>query len=155
MTKVVLHIPRQPARRCLGERLFQTTEPWECDWMRDDYYRALSVPCGYMWDGASIPRIAWTALGITPSGIADGASLLHDVLYRAAGGKKPTEWRGCKLTNENGNTVLLPREEADALFYDGLVTAGVARHRARMAYLIVRGAVWAFWGRPAPEWGKA
>lgn len=45
----------------------------------------LTIPAGYIWDGATIPRIGWTIVGLTPFGIHDEATLIHDYLYEFEG----------------------------------------------------------------------
>ena len=141
----------QPTDRVMYDRWKITTEDWNCQWEYKDQYRRLFVPRGYTYDGASIPRIAWSRIGLTPDGEIRAASLAHDVLYRAAGGRKPEEWRGCKLMNENGNTVFVSRQEADWLFYEFCVFATIPRRRARIAWLAVRLAGWKFWGKNPPS----
>lgn len=41
----------------------------------------VTIPAGYTWDGATVPRIAWSIVGLTPFGAHDAASLKHDWLY--------------------------------------------------------------------------
>jgi len=40
------------------------------------------IPDGFIWDGASVPRLLWTLSGIRPDGLARAAALVHDYIYR-------------------------------------------------------------------------
>ena len=49
---------------------------------KDPILGDIVVPSGFIYDGASIPSIAWTSLGLHPfSSEVDKAGLLHDYLY--------------------------------------------------------------------------
>lgn len=76
------------------------------------------VPPGFEWDGASIPRAGWTALGITPyHPRVLRASLVHDWLYRQREGT---------------------RESADESFYRVLREDGLDAARALVMWRAVR-----------------
>ena len=140
----------QPAKRMVTKKLAETTEPWSCTWMRDDHVRNLFVPKGYIWDGASVPRIAWSIVGITPFGAADGTSLTHDALYRAMGGDKPEGWKGCTLTDERGRLVYVTRNEADQLMRRMFIGAEYRAAQATVAYRVVDIFGPKHWGGPIP-----
>lgn len=84
------------------------------------------LPKDYRWDGASIPRIAWTLLGLNPSDrrtiIASG---FHD--------------RGCESD-------AIPQAIADSTFisllqpirFNGYRLKGVGKFRATLMYMAVR-----------------
>jgi len=141
----------QPACRTLFDQWQITMEDWSCQWEDGFGWRKLFVPKGYIFDGASIPRIAWTALGIPPHGEVDAAALAHDALYRAQGGNKPDEWKGCIFVNQNGNNVIAIREEVDWVFREFCIYATIARHRARIAWFFVRAFGKRYWGNPPPS----
>ena len=49
---------------------------------KDPKYGLIEVPAGFIFDGASIPRIAWTLLGVTPfDNRIIHAAVIHDWLY--------------------------------------------------------------------------
>ena len=49
---------------------------------RDPVVGLIEVPAGFIFDGASIPRAAWTLLGVTPfDGRIIHAAVIHDWLY--------------------------------------------------------------------------
>jgi len=138
----------QPDHVTVDEKISMTTVAWQCVWRRKNQTRILSVPINYQWDGASIPRFAWSIMGLTPSGILDAPSLAHDILYRSAGGRK--NMNGCALTNKNDNGIFVDREEADWLFYEIMKFFKISGVRDEIAYGVVRAFGWRFWGRAAP-----
>lgn len=76
------------------------------------------VPYGFEWDGASIPRAAWSVLGYTPfHPDLMRASCVHDYLYRERIGT---------------------RRAADALFRDLVIADGVPADTAALLYAAVR-----------------
>jgi len=45
----------------------------------------LETPKHFLFDGASIPRLVWSILGLAPHGIMDGPGLPHDFIYQYRG----------------------------------------------------------------------
>lgn len=85
----------------------------------------IRVPKGFIFDGASIPRAAWSVLGYTPfHPQVILAALVHDWLY---------------LNHQ------CSRAEADLIFKILLLKNGVDPHAAEQMYLAVRSAGWLFW----------
>ncbi|SEO63365.1 DUF1353 domain-containing protein [Pseudomonas sp. Snoq117.2] len=78
----------------------------------DPYQGLLTVPVDFETDFASVPRLPIVFDLVGAYGHA--AAVLHDFLYRGA---------------------LLPREEADRVFFNALRSSGIARWRA-----------WLMWG---------
>lgn len=60
------------------------------------FYTARNVDCtiwicaGFLWDSASIPRVAWSRIGVTPARGMILPSLYHDLLYRTRGLTQPS-----------------------------------------------------------------
>ena len=143
------HFEKQPADRPLFDDVKATTEPWSCQWVYRDNYRQLLIVSGYHYDGASVPRIAWTPTGIQRDGEIRAASLAHDALYRGAGGR--TSQHGVMLVNENGNKVLVSRAEADWVFREFMLFGGCKKSQCRRAYLAVRIFGGLYWGKEPPN----
>ena len=90
---------------------------------------------GLRSDGASIPRAAWTALGLQPfSGSTIEASLAHDGLYQGQ---------------------LLPRATCDLIFRELLFKAGVESNKCEIMYAAVDRAGSIVWARHTMESIKA
>ena len=97
-----------------------TTERWR---LTEDYAGEICgyqfvVPCGFITDGASIPRILWRLCGHPLSTKRFPAALVHDWLY-------------------SGN-VPCTREFADGIYRDGLVALGFPRWKANLEYYTLR-----------------
>jgi len=89
----------------------------------------VTVPPGFLWDGASVPRVLWNM--IPPWGSYSGAALVHDWLYRTR--------RTCA-----SSTKTITKEEADRVFYELMLEDGVHKSRA-----------WTMWQAVALWGGKA
>jgi hypothetical protein len=71
----------QPITQSVGKRLFKLMEDYTVYFYhRNDYYR-LKIKKGFIYDGASIPRWAWSILGKTPIGTHDSGTIFHDLVY--------------------------------------------------------------------------
>ena len=86
------------------------------------------APEGYSWDGASIPRWAWTVMGHPLEGDLRFASLVHDWL--------------CEHSQTAGDRMF-----ADAVFFKLLEEAGLPRWRRVCLWLAVRFYAVAIWRR--------
>ncbi len=88
----------------------------------------LTIPAGFVHDGASVPQFLWGITGIRPDGLIRAAALVHDYIYRYAG------WEG-----------LYTRKEADVLFRHIIREAGLGWWTAARAYRAVRLFGWIPW----------
>ena len=94
-------------------RLMELTEDFS---YVDPGGRRWSAPKGSKVDGASIPRVLWTAIGGPFEGQYRKASVLHDV--------------ACALKKD-------PWEQVHRMFYDAMLCAGVGQTRALAMYGVV------------------
>lgn len=92
------------------------------------YYRFLhptrgtiTVPTGFITDGASIPQLFWAILG--PHGTYFPAAVIHDYLYNKA---------------SDGSFGDLTRAEADQIFLDAMESIGVSWLTRHTIYYAVR-----------------
>lgn len=80
----------------------------------------ITIPKGFVWDGASVPRWFWS---IVPRwGRFSSAALIHDYLY-ATGGKH--------------KDLMMTRDEVDNLFYRHMIEDGTAKWRAWIIWFSV------------------
>lgn len=86
------------------------------------------APEGYSWDGASIPRWAWSIMGHPLEGDLRFASLVHDWL--------------CEHSETAGDRMF-----ADAVFFKLLEEAGLSRWRRMCLWAAVRFYAVAIWRR--------
>lgn len=105
----------------------------------DDGGTRLTVPAGFRFDLASVPRLFWPL--VAPFELSIAAPLLHDFLYRHAGAPPPP-------------AALPPRRyarrDADRLFREVMAVEGVAAWRRHVAWAAARVLGAPSWGRPAP-----
>lgn len=77
--------------------------------------KTITVPAGFSYDGASVPRFFWRLIFPPVHPKSRRAALFHDFIYRT----HPEGWT---------------KAEADELFYHLLIEDGVPKWRAWLAY---------------------
>ena len=113
----------------LGRREIELLKPFR-------YYgapRLITAPAGFICDGASIPRWAWTTIGGPFTGKYREAAVIHDWLYRSG---------------------LVTRKEADKIFEEAMEILGVSLWRRKVMHRAVRigaGKKWKEY-RSSQEW---
>lgn len=120
-----------------GEERYQLVEPWSFTLPVDlgaGTGITVEVPLGMVVDGASVPRALWTFM--PPDGLHRAAALAHDVAYETGGRLLPR--------------VFITRAQADLMFYDLMILAGVSKWRASIAYRGVRIGGGSSWDKHAP-----
>lgn len=108
-----------------GSMILQLTAPFRYHSQRIG--ETITVPSGFISDGASVPRIFWTLF--SPFGEYFRAALVHDFLYTGAN----------RVYN---------RAESDRIFLEAMVEAGVPFIRRRLIYRAVRVGGWRFFAGP-------
>jgi hypothetical protein len=110
------------------------------NWRLEDTYEyqdgatTLTVPAGFRFDLASIPRIFWWL--ISPFELSIAAPLLHDFLYAHRGAPPQDLVQPLRVYS---------RKEADQLFRRIMAIEGVPGWRSYPAYLAVRAFGWIGW----------
>jgi hypothetical protein len=69
----------------VGKKLSRLIDDWSIEFRMDGKLYRLTITSGFLFDGASIPRLLWTFLGLAPHGIMDGPALPHDGGYEVQG----------------------------------------------------------------------
>jgi hypothetical protein len=92
---------------------------------RGDNVMIVASP-GFIWDGASIPRVAWTLIGSPFTGTYQRAALAHDILYETH-----KAWI-------SGREEYVSREWADGLFRFIMKEDGTEEDLADQMWLAVR-----------------
>ena len=147
------HFVEHPKIQSIGksrktDQFRRVLAPWRCWWTYKGHHRILDVPEGYIYDGMSVPRWAWTPSGLYPGGRSDAAALPHDALYRAAGGDKPDGWGRCVLSSTGP---LVSRKETDWLLAEFMKDVGYWAPQRAIAYSAVRIGGAKHWGGPSPS----
>ena len=85
----------------------------------DHWHGCIEVPAGFIFDGASIPRFAWSTLGVTPyDPKVVAAAVVHDWLY---------------------NSKVKSKKDADAIFYYIMEYQGLlSTSQMRLMYTAVK-----------------
>ncbi len=138
-------LPQPDSRPIKGG--YRLHEGYDYDWLHEETRYLISVPEGFEYDGASVPRICWSISGILPDGLVRAGALIHDWLY-AHGGMLPGKsfFRLDHLRRwESVPSARWSRKAADRMFGRLLREAGVSRRRRRAAYLAVRAFGWWPW----------
>jgi hypothetical protein len=131
----ILFSPTHVNYDVISKNKFILKENYNCVWSYKDNSGErktvdLVIPAGYEWDGASIPRILWTAWGYYPAGIMLSSSLTHDYLYT-----NRQDILGHEIT----------RLHADGLFYLDIVSKQVEPKIAIKMYRGIRLFGWFYW----------
>jgi hypothetical protein len=112
----------------------------EAPYAYDDHGTRLTVPAGFRFDLASVPRLFWPL--VAPFELSIAAPLLHDFLYRCAGELPASAAEPPRR---------YARRDADRLFREVMEAEGVARWRRDAAWAAARLLGAPSWGRPAPS----
>jgi hypothetical protein len=91
---------------------------------------------GFVFDGASIPRIAWSLLGLAPVGPHLAAACIHDLLYESRG--LIPEHKGSVKLNGERVRVRFTRKQSDEIFRDILKVSCLSSFRVDAMYRAVR-----------------
>ena len=91
-------------------------------------YGVVTIPTGFMTDGASIPKVFHNLLGPTGPGWFE-AGVLHDFLY----------------SKQSDRHFKVDRATADMLFKEVMFNLGVPWHKREMIYRAVRMFGWRSW----------
>ncbi len=130
-----------------GNEGYKLVEAYPYSWVHTDkVQRVITVPEGFLYDGASVPRLVWSLSGITPDGLIRAAALVHDFIYRHEG-RLPRNSYGVLLNDRyvDYSDHRWQRVDADRLFARIMREAGVPTLKRRAAYLGVRAGGWASW----------
>ncbi len=105
------------------------------------------VPEGFVYDGASVPRLLWTVTGMTPDGLIRAAALLHDFIYRHKGWLPNGSYQMFDVQTKQWKDLSAPwpRETADRLFARVMRESGVSSFKRKLAYRAARLLGWFCW----------
>lgn len=94
--------------------------------------RTVVVPAGYVFDGASIPRLFWRVIG-GPWGPYRDAAAVHDYLYSDGHLAFPDQ-----PDADGKRRPGITRQEADDIFYRIMLEVGISRFKASLMRRAVR-----------------
>lgn len=144
----------QPDVLPISEDLYQLDENYEVGLLHPKAGEIeVHVPEGFIYDGASVPRVLWSLTGLHPDGLMRAASLVHDYIYIWKGELKPyTEEHHHGAYSWTASirvpmAVKFTRKQADDLFLLMLKASGMSWWKRNKAYAGVRLGGWVPWGK--------
>lgn len=91
-------------------------------------YENISIPEGFLYDGASVPLLIGALIGFSPDGIHRAAALVHDWIYANKGWVPLTDGKMRKFS----------RKDTDKIFLKILKECGVMHWHVALIYPVVR-----------------
>lgn len=136
--KSVIPYP-QPLQFILHDRKYRLARPFKYVWIEAEKLHRIVIATGFEYDGASIPRFAWSLLGLRPMGKTSAAACLHDHCY-LRGGRLGSSYEVYEQSTgfwriQQGRW---SRLRADKLFATMLKEAGANKFQTTLAYQAVR-----------------
>lgn len=127
-----LQVPHKPR----PDGLYELTDDYIVSWIYKGVTRTIRIRRGFIWDGASVPRLFWTILGFYPGGIMLPCSLPHDDIYIN---------KGIMIDDSTGEFFKMTRKECDLLFKAHMEYVGMPQKKLNRAYLGVKYFGWLYW----------
>lgn len=133
--------------RPLGLSHYQTyrlSHDWSVYFERNGFLFRFTVKEGYIYDGASVPALAWAISRIRPDGLIRAAATLHDPIYEFEGDLN-NKWITCEVWHDGEWSKSLRhwhRKEADGFFKELLERAGYGDKKIWAAHQAVRKGGW-------------
>ena len=129
--------------------MYRLEELYVYEWTHNDTSYRLHIPKGFEYDGASIPRVAWSIIGMGRDGLHRAAALVHDYIYHydgkmpvgAISRKEGGKWSPMLFANK------FSRKDADKMFCRMLreTEPPVKPWKRKVVYWAVRAFGWAYW----------
>lgn len=127
----------QPDIRPVTDTLYRLNEDYTYVWIQRNIVTQITVPKGFTYDGASVPRFLWSLSGLTRDGLIRAAALVHDWIYMNDGALPE-----CSMREFNKGWTCISgrwtRKDSDKLFLKMMLEAGIENYRANRAYACVR-----------------
>lgn len=131
---LVTYFKREVGYVALGAKKFMLTEAKATTrWRNNEKEYRLVAPSNFEWDGATIPRWAWSIIGYYPGGQMTAPSLWHDLIYVQ---------KGHIFNSVTGENEYISRKHCDELFYHHMIRSGISEKKAKAMYQAIR-----FFGR--------
>lgn len=128
-----------PILTILNDKEFELVEPFSFKWFEEDGSKyKITIPKGYIFDGASVPRFCWSLTGLIPTGIHMGAALVHDYSYQRRGRlirselEKEIDGKWCYVS------AVWDRKQCDDMFSFIMEAGGVTPWKRIAMYRAVR-----------------
>ncbi len=137
-------IPQPDIRPTTG-RWYALQDDFALTWLEDGAFFSLTVPKGFRSDGASVPRLLWSVIGLTPDGPIRAGALLHDFIYRYGGEMPAGSFRVYVRGEWAASAQPITRRRADWILRHFAQAAGISPRRALLVWTGVRVGGWWSW----------
>jgi len=117
-----------------GKDLYQLAADWSVEYVGIK----INIPCGFIFDGASVPRLLWCFF--PPDGLYRPGVVVHDWLYINKGFLRINDFLFRHL--------VFSREDSDNIFRGVMLNAGVKEWKAQVMWAGVRLFGWIPWKKP-------
>ena len=135
----------QPDIRPIEGGKYRLAENYSYYWPPVQGNCRVTIPKGFVYDGASVPQWLWSITGLRPDGLIRAAALVHDFFYRY-GGKPP---KGTIAKNYHNRWYQVPfrctRKAADHFFFQIMEDFSMPWLKRTLAYRAVRLCGWYYW----------
>ena len=141
----------QPSIVQIGDRLYLLVEDWTFTWNYTEVVEScINVPAGFVYDGASIPRMFWRIFGVTPDGVHRAAAIVHDWIYTFDGdvpsGSITRSVLQPDCTYKKLDTIdKWTQKDCDKFFKKMLLDTPLPRWKVQTMYIAVRLFGWSKW----------
>jgi len=133
---------KQPNITPISDLEYELVEDYVYTWEHNFRDQRLTIPKGFIFDGASVPQILWWT-GLRPDGLLRAGALLHDWIYSM--GSKPGNNGSHHYYYDyhgNGKWVVQvkpwTRKQSDQIFSRAMREAEYPKWKRRIAYIAVR-----------------
>jgi hypothetical protein len=138
---------KQPHIIPITDKMYRLEEDYVYHWEDGKVPHRITIKKGFEYDGASVPRFAWSLVGIRPDGLIRAAALVHDFIYRHVGEMPPKtcEYLGQKSEEWEDDGCVWSRKRADRLLEIMMKQASSSKIKRWLVYKFVRRFGWVAW----------
>lgn len=139
---------KQPDARAINEKEFALFQDFPVRIVYGGFDMIITVPKGFVFDGATVPRILWTLSGLYPAGLIMAGSCIHDWLYKRRRRKVRVQVFNDILKVWEKKHMIFTRKEADDIMRIVNTLSGMDSKDIERAYFAVRTFGWILWQKP-------
>ncbi len=136
---------QQPDILPISEEDYILDENYAYEWDINGIPQRINIPKGFIYDGASVPRLLWSVSGLTPDGLIRAAALVHDWIYNFEGMLPEGSYQYFQDGQWKQVHGKWKRKDADRLFARMMKEANVPKWKRQLAYQAVRWFGRAYW----------
>lgn len=136
---------KRPITISLDEKYFVLLQDYTVRLIYKGFDWQITVPRGYKYDGASVPRALWTLSGLYPAGLILAGATVHDWMYQNRHTPIPVKIFNTTIKQWEEKEYTFSRLEADEIFDYINLLSGVDYEKRKKAFTFVRWFGWVKW----------